>query len=77
MYNQSHHYLRFVQWKAEDELFVGHCPDLFIGGVCHGEDEQEVYRELCQLVAQEVTDREDAHQPLPPKAALVSIPVAV
>ena len=33
-------YLKFVQWSEPDQLFVGYCPDLFIGGVCHGSDEQ-------------------------------------
>ena len=51
-------YLKFVQWSEEDELFVGYCPDLFIGGVCHGTDEQRVYRELSRLVAAEPSRRE-------------------
>ncbi len=46
-------YLKFVQWSEPDRLFVGYCPDLFIGGVCHGADEQKVYRELSRLVAAE------------------------
>ena len=33
-------YLKFVQWSEPDQLFVGYCPDLFIGGICHGSDEQ-------------------------------------
>ena len=45
-------YLKFVQWSEADELYVGYCPDLFIGGICHGADEQKVYRELCRLVAE-------------------------
>ena len=47
-------YLKFVQWSEPDRLFVGYCPDLFIGGVCHGPDEQKVYRELSRLVAAEI-----------------------
>ena len=34
-------YLKFVQWSEPDQRFVGYCPDLFIGGVCHGSDEQK------------------------------------
>ncbi len=35
-------YLKFVHWSEPDRVFVGYCPDLFIGGVCHGADEQKV-----------------------------------
>ena len=69
-------YLKFVQWNAEDRLFVGHCPDLFIGSVCHGTDEQKVYRHLCCLVADEIANRQRTRQALPKKTAIVSVPVA-
>lgn len=50
-------YLRFVRWEEMDGLYVGYCPDLFPhGGICHGASEQETYRELCALVAEEVAD---------------------
>ncbi len=70
-------YLKFVQWSEPDRLFVGYCPDLFIGGVCHGADEQKVYRELSRLVAAEITESQRVKRPLPRKAALVTIPVSV
>ena len=70
-------YLKFVQWSEPDGLFVGYCPDLFIGGVCHGADEQKVYRELTKLVADEVAESQQAKRPLPERSALVTIPVAV
>lgn len=70
-------YLKFVQWSADDRLFVGYCPDLFIGGVCHGSDEQRVYRELSRLVSAEIADSTRAHRALPTKRALVTMPVAV
>ena len=70
-------YLKFVQWSEEDQLFVGYCPDLFIGGVCHGSDEQRVYRELTKLVAEEIAETQRAKRALPKKSALVTIPVAV
>lgn len=70
-------YLKFVQWSEEDELFVGHCPDLFIGGVCHGADEHKVYRELTRLVAQEIAESRRSKRSLPEKSALVTMPVAV
>jgi hypothetical protein len=47
-------YLKFVRWSKEDNLFVGHCPDLFPwGGACHGESEEATYRQLCALVREE------------------------
>ena len=70
-------YLKFVQWSEADRLFVGYCPDLFIGGVCHGSDETKVHRELCRLVADEISESQRAKRPLPKKAALVTMPVAV
>ena len=69
-------YLKFVQWSKEDGLFVGYCPDLFIGGICHGADEQKVYRELIRLVAREIAERTQARQALPKKRAQVTVPVA-
>jgi predicted RNase H-like HicB family nuclease len=59
-------YLKFVRWAEEDQLYVGYCPDLFPwGGVCHGATEEEVYRELCALVAEEVEDMQREGKPLP------------
>ena len=68
-------YLKFVQWDATDRLFVGYCPDLFVGGMCHGSDEQKVYRELSRLVTAEIADSERMHRTLPERRALVTIPV--
>ena len=70
-------YLKFVQWSDPDQLFVGYCPDLLIGGVCHGSDEQKVYRELSRLVADEIAESQRAKRPLPKRSALVTMPVAV
>lgn len=69
-------YLKFVQWSEPDGLFIGYCPDLFIGGVCHGSNEAKVYRELCGIVSDEIEERRAANQPLPEKLASVMVPVA-
>ncbi|HRW77108.1 MAG TPA: toxin-antitoxin system HicB family antitoxin [Candidatus Sabulitectum sp.] len=45
----SDRYLKIVEWSEEDQCYVGTCPGLMLGGV-HGNDEAEVYRELCQAV---------------------------
>jgi len=70
-------YLKFVQWSNADKLFVGYCPDLFIGGVCHGVDEQKVYRELSRLVADEIAERTRTRHTLPKRRAQVTMPVTV
>ncbi|SDU26515.1 hypothetical protein SAMN05444156_2945 [Verrucomicrobium sp. GAS474] len=70
-------YLKFVQWSAEDRLYVGYCPDLFIGGICHGKDEQKVYADLCRHVTEELAGLRKARQPMPERRALVAEAVAV
>lgn len=42
-------YTKIVEWSDEDQCFIGYCPGI-IGPCCHGNDEDEVYRELCQIV---------------------------
>ena len=42
-------YIKIVEWSEEDRCFVVYCPGI-IGRCCHGEDEVEVYRELCRIV---------------------------
>ena len=46
---QSAKNLKIVEWSEADQCFVGCCPGV-IGPCCHGDDEFEVYRELCQIV---------------------------
>jgi hypothetical protein len=70
-------YLKFVQWNESDDLYVGYCPDLFIGGVYHGAQEQKVYRDLCNLVGEELAERAKKRHPLPRRLASVTMPVAV
>lgn len=45
----SARYVKFVEWSEADQCFVGSCPSLFYGG-CHGDDEQAVFAELCDIV---------------------------
>ena len=42
-------YIKIVEWSDEDQCFTGYCPGI-ICPCCHGDDEVEVYRELCQIV---------------------------
>ena len=50
-------YHRFVRWSDEDHAYIGFCPDLYFGGVCHGPAEEAVYSELCSIVRAEVDHR--------------------
>ena len=46
-------YLKIVEWSEEDQCYVGTCPGLFYGG-CHGDNEAEVYKELCKVVDENI-----------------------
>jgi predicted HicB family RNase H-like nuclease len=61
-------YLKIVEWSEEDQCYVGTCPGLMLGGI-HGDDEAEVYRELCQAVEEWIEIYEQDGEPLPAKTA--------
>jgi predicted RNase H-like HicB family nuclease len=61
-------YIKVVEWSEEDGSFVGHCPGI-IGPCCHGDDEVEVYRELCRIVEEWVEIAHRDGKPLPPPTA--------
>jgi len=64
----SDQYLKIVEWRQEDQCYVGTCPTLMLGGI-HGDDEAEVFRELCWAVNEwiEIYSEDGAH--LPPATA--------
>ena len=47
--SESAKYIKIVEWSDEDECFIGYCPGV-IGPCCHGDNEVEVYRQLCEIV---------------------------
>lgn len=57
-------FVKFVEWSDEDQIFIGRCPTLFMGG-CHGADEAKVYAELCQIVEEWIEILETDGHPLP------------
>jgi predicted RNase H-like HicB family nuclease len=65
----SARYMRIVEWSDEDGLFVGQCPGV-VGPCCHGPDETEVYRELCEVVDEWIAQLYKERRPLPPAAEL-------
>jgi predicted RNase H-like HicB family nuclease len=58
-------YIKIVEWSDEDQAFVGRCPGI-VGACCHGADEVEVYRELCEIVEEWVEIMKADGTPLPP-----------
>lgn len=63
--NAKHHYVKIVEWSDEDQCFVGSCPGLFYGG-CHGDDEKQVFAELCEIVDETIALYERDGKLLPP-----------
>jgi predicted RNase H-like HicB family nuclease len=57
-----------VGWSEEDQCFVGSCPDLLYGG-CHGNDEREVFAELCDIVNETIELYKKDGKPLPAPTA--------
>jgi hypothetical protein len=47
----------FVRWSEEDQCYIGYCPDLYFGGVCHGENEADTYAQLCSIILDETEHR--------------------
>ena len=66
--NESARYIKLVEWSEEDQCFVGQCPGI-IGPCCHGDDESEVYTQLCEIVEEWVQNLLRDGLPLPPATA--------
>ena len=61
-------YIKIVEWSDEDRCLVGQCPGV-VGPCCHGDDETEVYSELCQIVEEWIQTLKRDGKPLPPPTA--------
>jgi len=61
---KSDRYLKIVEWSDEDRCYVGTCPGLMLGGI-HGDNEAQVYKELCQAVDEWINICEEDGEPLP------------
>lgn len=66
--SESARYIKLVEWSDADQCFVGQCPGI-IGPCCHGDDEAEVYAQLCQIVEEWIDTLISDGQPLPPQTA--------
>ena len=65
-------YHHFVRWSEGDQVYVGYCPDLYFGGVCHGDDEEAIYSELGGILRDEVVHRAEQGEPLPEPSVRVT-----
>jgi predicted RNase H-like HicB family nuclease len=63
---ESARYVKIVEWSEEDQCYVGRAPGLIYGG-CHGDDENAVFAELCQIVEEAIQTYKNDNKPLPPK----------
>ena len=64
----SARYAKIVEWSEEDHCFVGSAPSLLHGG-CHGENERQVFDELCRIVEEVIELYKKDGRPLPPPTA--------
>ncbi|MEX0937414.1 MAG: type II toxin-antitoxin system HicB family antitoxin [Pirellulales bacterium] len=62
---ESARYVKIVEWSEEDQCYVGSSPGLVLGG-CHGDDEQRVFQELCEIVDEVIELYHQDSKPLPP-----------
>jgi predicted RNase H-like HicB family nuclease len=61
----SARYAKIVEWPEEDRCYVGSAPGLLLGG-CHGDDERQVFRQLCAIVEETIELYRKDGKPLPP-----------
>jgi predicted RNase H-like HicB family nuclease len=57
-------YAKIVEWSEEDQCFVGSAPGLVYGG-CHGDNEKQVFDELCEIVDEVIELYRKGDKPLP------------
>lgn len=62
---ESAKYAKIVEWSEEDQCYVGSAPGLILGG-CHGNDEKQVFEELCMIVEEAIELYRKDRKPLPP-----------
>ena len=61
-------YAKIVEWSDKDQCYVGNAPGLILGG-CHGDDEKEVFNELCEIVEEAIAIYRKEGRPLPPPSS--------
>ena len=59
----SDRYHKWVEWSDEDQVYIGKCPDVMTG--IHGDDPQQVYADLCEVVEDVLQDFTRSGRQLP------------
>jgi hypothetical protein len=67
-------YLKFVCWNEEDGLFVGYCPDLFIGASAMGMMSSKSIATLLAWWPKKSLPQKKSDRPLPEQHAQVMLP---
>ena len=62
---ESDRYVKIVEWSEGDQCYVGSSPGLMFGG-CHGDDQQQVFQDLCQIIEETIELYHQEGRPLPP-----------
>ena len=62
---ESAKYVKIVEWSDEDKCYIGSAPGLLYGG-CDGDNEKDVFNELCRIVEETITLYRKEGKPLPP-----------
>lgn len=57
-------YLKIVEWSDEDSCYIGSIPG-FLGQCCHGDNEEEVYKQLCTILDEWIEIHENDQIPFP------------
>jgi hypothetical protein len=73
--NESSNYIKIIEWSGDDQCYIGSAPGLVLGG-CHGDDEQAVFAELCQIVEEEILEYCRSETPLPPQQKTGELPAS-
>jgi predicted RNase H-like HicB family nuclease len=62
----TNHYSKIVEWSEEDQCYISTCPSLMLGG-CHGLEELEVFKQLCEIVDEwiEIYKKDNLELPKP------------
>jgi predicted RNase H-like HicB family nuclease len=61
----TNRYAKIIEWSDEDGCYVGSAPGLLLGG-CHGDNERQVFEQLCQIVEEQIELYRQDGRPLPP-----------
>ena len=70
----SARYAKVVAWSEEDQRYIGFLPGMVFGGCCHGDDEKQVFAELCEIIDEWIEILDEDGTPLPPPTAGIHYP---